>query len=55
MLSSAIVVVLRVVGSSLQRREDDAVAVSVPGQFRCYTNSRDVTPHRALRSTVPER
>ena len=36
--------VLRVVGFSVQRREDDAVAVLLHGQFRCYTNSRDTTP-----------
>jgi hypothetical protein len=33
-LSSAIVVLLRVVGSSVQRREDDAMADSVVSQFR---------------------
>jgi hypothetical protein len=32
--------------SQFQRREDDAVAVSMPGQVRCYTNSRDTTDTR---------
>jgi hypothetical protein len=42
-LSSAIAVVLRIVGSHFQRREDVAMAGSVAGQVRCYPNSRDVT------------
>ena len=44
MLSSAIVVCSVSSVSDFQRREDDAVAVSMPGQARCYTNSRDTTP-----------
>ncbi|MDA8237935.1 MAG: hypothetical protein M0T75_08655, partial [Chloroflexi bacterium] len=42
-LSSAIVVFSVSSVSQFQRREDDAVAVSMPGQVRCYTNSRDTT------------
>ena len=43
-LSSAIVVSFRVVGFSVQRREDDAVAVLVHGP-RCYTKSGDMTQY----------
>jgi hypothetical protein len=42
-LSSAIVISLRVVGSSLQRREDDAMADSFVSRFGCYTIIRDTT------------
>src|SRR5664280_2123873 len=42
-LSSAIVISLRVVGSSLQRREDDAMADSFVSRFGCYTIIWDTT------------
>jgi hypothetical protein len=43
-LSSAIVLCLRVVGSSLQRREDDAMADSFVSRFGYYTIIWDTTP-----------
>jgi hypothetical protein len=43
-LSSAIVISLRVVGSSVQRREDDAMADFFVSRFGCYTIIWDTTP-----------
>jgi hypothetical protein len=42
-LSSAIVISLRVVGSSVQRREDDAMANPSVSRFGCYTIIWDTT------------
>jgi hypothetical protein len=42
-LSSAIVISLRVVGSSVQRREDDAMADFFVSRFGCYTIIWDTT------------
>src|SRR5664279_1504274 len=61
-LSSAIVISLRVVGSSVQRREDDAMADSFVSRFGCYTIIRDTTvmaersssPHPTQRRYPPE-
>jgi hypothetical protein len=49
-LSSAIVISLRVVGSSVQRREDDAMADSFVSRFGCYTIIRDTAAFRRSRA-----